>query len=879
MKKENILKVFKKDIKNIVRNPIAIIIIAALCIIPSLYAWINIAACWDVYENTGSIPVAVVNRDNMVILNGKLINIGADVVEELKENDKIKWTFVSREEADQGLLEGRYYASIEIPATFTDNFLSILTENPINPKIIYKVDTKSNPVAVKIADSAKNTLVEQIKSNFVATVNETVFSSLNTLGDDADDKKEDLIKYKDAIVNINRNLELFENTLDNVYTGSTEFGTFMNSMYALMPSVDQSIDVLEANNNSKETILRDVQLTVNQALDDVDTNLSMAIASNNRIHDLVATLNDTNEKLGNEKIDKTVYDILVQFTALDNSISATVDYLQAIQSVDINKDIQDAIDQLTDLQTKLENFKAQLQKLQTALGSTSDSLESLSKNLEDQINSTEQNAEAINAALDSSITQLEKLNETLNNPALSQIIDQLKSVQAQSVLDQLVVGLKAIQISSSNLKTQIDGLNASIDDMIDTIDQVDKEISNGIRFLNDSKASNVSRNSRINEINNNLRIIQGYNYDAQSQIGDIQKNLNASNILSKAILDQINDNVSSTSNKLLEVQKSFQQEGKKAINDIIGYSIVSNLDTASLIKSIRDLQNHLSDTINSAAQGGQLTADLASEANETLEDVKDLVEMLGDRFEMINNKDISLMIDLLRSNPEFMGDFMSNPFDLKTETINAVPNYGSSMAPVYTTLALWVGCLLLNAVLNTFPGQSADVEVMSIKEKHFGKMLLFCSLATIQGLIAAVGDIWLLKIHVTSPVLFIVFALLASLIFSSITYTLKATLSNLGKALGVIYMILQLAGSGGTYPIQVDPLIFRILQPLFPFTYAVNGFREAVAGAVAINVAQNIFALLLFGIVFTLFGYLTIDRLYPKVRKFELKLKKSGLGE
>ncbi|GKT27112.1 YhgE/Pip domain-containing protein, partial [Aduncisulcus paluster] len=103
--------------------------------------------------------------------------------------------------------------------------------------------------------------------------------------------------------------------------------------------------------------------------------------------------------------------------------------------------------------------------------------------------------------------------------------------------------------------------------------------------------------------------------------------------------------------------------------------------------------------------------------------------------------------------------------------------------------------------------------------------------------------------------------------------------SNFGKALAIIYMILQLAGSGGTYPIQVDPLIFRILQPLFPFTYSVNGFREAIAGPLVVNVFLNIIALLIFAAVFNIFGYLTVETLHPKVRKFEMKLKESGLGE
>ena len=196
---KNALLVFKRDVKSIIRNPVAIIIVLGICIIPSLYAWVNIKACWDTYKNTSTIPIAVVNNDKGSVLNDKEINVGNDVVEELKNNNEIGWEFVSEKEADLGLVDGTYYAMIQIPEDFSQDLTSIVSVNIKKPEIIYKVQTKSNPVAVKIAGAAKTSLIDQVTSNFIKAVNETIFSVANDIGEKADENK-DKIKSAKALV-------------------------------------------------------------------------------------------------------------------------------------------------------------------------------------------------------------------------------------------------------------------------------------------------------------------------------------------------------------------------------------------------------------------------------------------------------------------------------------------------------------------------------------------------------------------------------------------------------------------------------------------------------------------------------------------------------
>ncbi len=136
-------KIFLRDLRNIVKHPAALIIVIGLSFIPSLYAWINIKACWDPYANTGNLPIAVVNKDEGMMVKGKYTNVGDGIVKNLKTNKKIGWVFVDEWQGNYGLNEGKYYALIEIPSNFTRGLTSLTTTDPQKPNIIYRVNEKA----------------------------------------------------------------------------------------------------------------------------------------------------------------------------------------------------------------------------------------------------------------------------------------------------------------------------------------------------------------------------------------------------------------------------------------------------------------------------------------------------------------------------------------------------------------------------------------------------------------------------------------------------------------------------------------------------------------------------------------------------------------
>ena len=182
--------IFKRDIKRLLVNPVALVVTLGVCVIPSLYAWYNIVANWDPYGNTQGIKIAIANNDQGTQndLVGEL-NAGDKVVDQLKENDQLGWTFVdSAADAKEGVESGEYYAAIVIPKNFSDNLVSMLDGNYHQPKLTYYVNEKKSAIAPKVTDTGANTIEEQINSEFVSTVGETVAGIAKDAGIDLKDK-------------------------------------------------------------------------------------------------------------------------------------------------------------------------------------------------------------------------------------------------------------------------------------------------------------------------------------------------------------------------------------------------------------------------------------------------------------------------------------------------------------------------------------------------------------------------------------------------------------------------------------------------------------------------------------------------------------------
>ena len=177
----NIVEIMKNDFKSAFSNPIVTIVLIAIIILPSLYALLNIQACWDPYGNTGNIEFPIVNLDEGATFQGSDINIGNELVKELKKNDDFKWKFVSEDELRKGVYKGDYYAGIIIPKNLTKNVISITGDDPQQAKLEYLVNIKTNPVGNKLTTTGANTVYMKLNAKIIEVINLAAYGKLGEL--------------------------------------------------------------------------------------------------------------------------------------------------------------------------------------------------------------------------------------------------------------------------------------------------------------------------------------------------------------------------------------------------------------------------------------------------------------------------------------------------------------------------------------------------------------------------------------------------------------------------------------------------------------------------------------------------------------------------
>lgn len=718
---KKIFKVFKRDIKNIIKNPAAIIIITGLSFIPSLYAWVNIKACWNPYVNTGAIPVAVVNEDTGANINGESVNVGNEIVDQLKKNKDIGWQFVGDWQGNYGLNEGNYYALIEIPQNFSSDLVSLSTKDPKKPDIIYKANEKVNAIATKITSVAKSHLTQEIKSNFIDTVNKEAFKYLNKFGDEIKKNKPQILELKTSLDQAQNNLDKISNQLNTSTGDISDIQKYLGEAKNQLPTVTNSINSLQGMVQGSKDLITNTQLSTQNLSNGMKNDLLQVQMINDKYNELLNKLGDIN----NNPVD---------VIALDK----TIDQMQA-------------------------------------------TLDTLNKTIE------------------SNKQTLEDINKTSNNDKIQKQIDILSALQGTIAQDKsTLTSLKGL-IDSGKI---MDGA----DKLLKTLNNLSTSFSSNL-----TSSSNTFYNSTLPALN-----AMGSNLS--------QGATSANNVLegSKVVIPQL--------------------------NALANFGIASGDVASSQISNVTSKLTEFRDKLNSVQ-------------NET----KD-----------ITSSSLDEAIKMMEKSPDEMASFMSSPIEVKTVEVYDTGIFGVALTPFYTVLGIWVGILLMLALLTTECEDFEDGEKISVMQKHFGKLLLFLTVGIIQTVIVLAGDIGILGVRPENTLLFFGMGLLSCVVFTMIIFTLVSLFGNIGKAIAVVIMVFQIAGAGGIYPIQTNPKIFEVLEPLWPFTYAIDGFREAIAGPIWSNTIHDIKMLCLFGIIFFILGVVK-KNIYKVTMFMEHKFKESGL--
>lgn len=702
-------EILHKDCQEVLKNRLITIIVVALMIFPSLYAWFNIEAFWDPYGNTKNLSVAIVNQDKDYEFKNQKLNFGNDIVKNLKENRSLDWNFVNSKTAMEGLNTGRYYAILTIPKDFTKSLMSVTQVDVRKARIIYTTNEKTNAIAEKITDQGANKLQAKISNHLIQVISKTSLGAMGGISNMTDDITPKLTEMKKSLQRLDAQLV-----------------------------------------NSKK------------------------LADNNK------------NMIGD----------------LDKSLASSKASLDAIKrTMNSAKKINDDIGSMaTDATSGIQNSSASLKS----------ALRDVSRILESSVN-------------------------------LAQSLNSIGDKGAQQAV-----------ISIGNIK--------------DKIDQAAIRVNNISQVLNDINVVNSNvLNNAVTRLNNEYRSLT----DASSRLAGIIDQVNSASSLTYSQVQDIVNIVADSNKGINDIISDFDDLVTRPLSRVNGNVSTITGDIRSMVDSTGQLYPSVNNFINTASTlngrvGSSITI-LESSIDILRGQVSDSIKMID---EIQNNKDLKAFNNVIKSNILERADFIKNPVEIKEEKLYKMANYGSSMAPFYSVLAAWVGVIILSTILSTEPSK----QYRSI-DRYLGRLSFFLILSLIQSIIISTGDLLLLGVTAKEPVLFILILMLCSIAFCILIFTLVSCFKTLGKGIAMFLLVIQIGGSGGTFPVQMTPTFFRTINSVIPFTYGINACREAIGGVYMQNLLGDIGALLLFAIIPLIFGIMfkedINDLLEPLSEKFE----------
>ena len=505
---------FILDWRRIFKNPIAIFLMAALVVIPSLYAWFNIKALWDPYSNTGELPIAVYSADTGAKFQDKDVEIGDEVIKNLHENKQLGWRFVdSKKQVVEGVKSGKYYAGIYLPKEFSKDLLSFTSGDIQKPKIEYYLNQKINAIAPKITDKGAGSIQTEISQEFIKTASSTLLKVFNEIGYDIDANLVSINKVKNLILTTNDNLgeidkytqevvevqgklpELKEklakaNEIETYVPQVDELGQKLISLNQKMPEIKRQASVIltlqqkipeiqQAGNQlaQVDNDFAEIEKTMNDGINEAKQGLNI-------IHQVQTILPDI-QKLGNQADDfaTTTKNGAEQLKSAVPSISSSVQVtLQAIGQVatttqSITSDLSALLDkeELTPdekahIASIINDFQNNLSEQQTAIEKLNQFLADLKKTADDNGNTeVSQNLATIMSRLDNLknaigdiSTRFGHLNDIVQNGTTDQAKDYLNEINSAAVnVANVVNSINAEQVGQT--------VSTILDKLINTI--------------------------------------------------------------------------------------------------------------------------------------------------------------------------------------------------------------------------------------------------------------------------------------------------------------------------------------------------------------------------------------------------------------------------
>lgn len=958
--------------KYLLKNRILILVLIAVIAIPFIYTGLFLKSMWDPYGSLDRLPVAVVNNDKPVEYEGKKLEIGNDLVEELKKNDSLDFHFTNRKEADEGLRKGTLYMVITVPEDFSADAATLLEEHPEKMELGYRTNPGTNYIASKMSETALTKIRDEVADQVTKTYTRILFDRIGSAGQGMQEAADGSQQISSGIRTAEDGNAVLTDGLKKLSDSTLDFSeggeTLSVGLKQYTEGVEQAADGAAGLNEGIRTL--------EERLPGMTGGIKELNSGIIRYTDGVDQLNEQSGLLVNGSEGVKAGNSQVQ-SGLDSLKTGTDLYAGSVNT--FGKTVR----QYTEAEEQLAVLGQKLEPLEN-LGTISSELADLNHLFSEGDSSAENKASELEQGLQNLYAQLQKMSDESSSPGQPDSKDGNSGVQerAEDVLSECVEDANSrIDGANSRIGDMDQKLQISIQDLKNVRDQLSGQESGGedaaasldeiIRNLEDC-ASDSDRTDRIEPGVYEERIRQ---ISAESEADGQDDNFRSGSVESAADMagrlyssaQDLNEQIQSASGRIGQLQQETDNlpEAAAAVSSLnqglnrlqdqngkinagteslekAGNTVTSGISRLSagnyeLMQGITELNQGISDYTAGAAQISQNSSSLreggerldegasvvgrgvsalASGASRLSEGARQLTQSneelnsgasalsdganqlkdgalqlysgsgtLGSGLKRLQEGSDRLTGSLSEGAESAAGihageetvSMFASPVKASESQMTKVENNGHAMAPYMMSVGLWVGCLAFCLV---YPLTRYTGKLKSGFAWWAGKASVLYPVALLQGILMVVLLHFVDGFQPEEMLKTLLFSCLTAVAFTSVMYFFNVTLGKVGSFLMLVFMVVQLSGSAGTYPVEISPSFVSEIHAFLPFTYTVDAFRRTICGGESIRTSVAVMAGL--AAVFTLLTILRFCHMSSRRKKGKMilldKLEEKGLA-
>lgn len=797
-----------KEDKSQLFKIIKFIAVIAVILIPTIYTTVFLGSMWDPYGNVDKLPVAVVNLDESCNYNGEELAVGDELVKNLKEDASLDFSFVDEEAAQKGLDNGSYYMIITIPENFSYNATTLLEDNPLKMELKYKTNPGKNYIASKMSESAIQKITTSVENSVTEVYAKSVFDELSSIGAQLSDAADGASQINEGLTSLKEGSDTIGSNLKLLYDSSLTFTDGINTYESGINDYLSAVDKIQdgsKNLNAGISTLNDKSSTLAEGVSSLNTGAN--------------TLNS-----GVSDLQKGSKSLLGGLNTLSSSLKTSV-----------NDENNENIKTLT---TSLDSLNLGINNINSAIQNSS------SDNLTSDFTSLGKNLSNVGTSVKNSSTYINELRTKITETKEAPWFKALDQATQEEIINGLSSPLANLSNELNNIATETSSASNNLSSAVNGVSAISSKVNEAKTALGTlASNSNILTDKAKTTVNTLYSGLEKVGTALDNQIIPGAKAVNSGITSLKNGSENLANGTATLNSSVPTLTNGIGQIAEGSNTLVQGLNTLSE-NNDSLRSGISTINSASTSISNGASKLYDGSVELSSGADKLKDGSGTLKESLEEGSETIKSTKLS----------DKSKEMFASPVE-GVESINSyIANNGNAMAAYMMCVGLWVGCLALCILFST----EKDLKNGKENPRSFWpkKALKLLSIAIIQAVIMVSA---LMLFNGLDPAYIgktYLVAITASLSFMAIVYLMNLLLGKVGSFILLVFMVLQLSGSAGTYPIELSDSFFKAIHNYMPFTYAVDGFRNGIS--TGLSIVPQITVLLVIGIVCSILSVIVV---------------------